>query len=143
MGELPTVCAEYWVKRSRKEHRCTECGGTIKKGWRYWRCAGLWDGVWETFRMHQVCNLIYEGQRDYWLKDCEVHPEERPAFGEMVAMASEDAGAIEGFPPYWPQGVYIDRRELAAYVEEHNDGQRSDENKEAAGAKPLGEESGT
>lgn len=40
---------------ARKEHRCCECGGVIKSGERYARCAGKWDGDLSCYRQHVAC----------------------------------------------------------------------------------------
>lgn len=74
-GESPT--AYRLVKRTaRKEHRCCECRGVIKKGERYNYHSGVWEGDPQAFKVCVDC----EGLRDRVMKDCELFPEEAPAF---------------------------------------------------------------
>lgn len=44
--------------RARKEHRCSECHGTIKRGETYTRIASLYDGRWTTIRRCEDCSVI-------------------------------------------------------------------------------------
>lgn len=54
---------------ARKEHRCEECGGTIKVGEIYARCSGKWDGEFQSYVQHKACrdfvasiNIDYFGE---------------------------------------------------------------------------------
>ena len=46
------------VVKARKEHRCCECGETIKKGEKYELVKGLWDGSWSTYKTCEMCVRI-------------------------------------------------------------------------------------
>jgi len=46
------------VIKARKEHVCGECRETIKKGEKYERVKGLWDGYWGTFNTCVPCMRI-------------------------------------------------------------------------------------
>lgn len=39
----PEICETRWP-RARKEHRCGECGATVRKGEEYQRISGKYDG---------------------------------------------------------------------------------------------------
>lgn len=41
--------------KARKEHKCCECGGTIRRGERHKRVSSLYDGRWSTFRRCADC----------------------------------------------------------------------------------------
>jgi len=43
------------VQRSRKPHRCDECGGPIFKGEPYERTVGKWEGHMMTLRCCEPC----------------------------------------------------------------------------------------
>ena len=58
MCDSPTLYEEV-QRKSRKEHRCTECGCTIKKGVMYYDIKGLWDGEWGNYKAHKDCHELY------------------------------------------------------------------------------------
>jgi len=51
-----TPASVYWPSRpiARKPHRCEECGREIRRGERYERVRGIWDGHPDTF-----CTCVY------------------------------------------------------------------------------------
>ena len=53
-AELPSVMDETYPKANRK-HRCCECGSDIKKGDKYQKVKGCWDGEWQTFKTCMDC----------------------------------------------------------------------------------------
>ena len=40
---------------ARKEYKCCECGGAIRRGERYERVNGVWDGGMSTFKTCLYC----------------------------------------------------------------------------------------
>ncbi len=52
--EIPQFFSER-VSISRKEHKCCECGRSIRKGMKYWYCSGKWDGRVSGFKQHIEC----------------------------------------------------------------------------------------
>lgn len=53
-GDEPAVSVEAW-RTAKREHRCCECGDTIKPGERYQHVRGLWEGKWDTFKTCSEC----------------------------------------------------------------------------------------
>lgn len=52
---------EFYVEEypiSRKEHECCECGELIKKGQKYQKVAGKWDGDFQTYKTCMTCVKI-------------------------------------------------------------------------------------
>jgi hypothetical protein len=43
------------TRRARKEHRCCECLGTIRKGESYTFCSGIWDNEPASFKTCPDC----------------------------------------------------------------------------------------
>ena len=67
------------IIKSRKEHRCNECGVTIPFGQNYQRIKGKWDGRILTYKICTICseirNVLFDDQIYYtelWdnLSDC-------------------------------------------------------------------------
>ncbi len=58
IDEPSDVWSETTV-RARKPHRCFECDRTIPAGVRYVRFGSLFDGHWDTFRMHYECRVLW------------------------------------------------------------------------------------
>ena len=40
---------------ARKEYRCEWCGETILKGEKHYKYAGMWEGDFQNWRMHDEC----------------------------------------------------------------------------------------
>lgn len=53
-GEQPEWCHARFCK-ARKEHRCCECGETIRKGERFEYTSGKWDGEIQAFKTCAYC----------------------------------------------------------------------------------------
>lgn len=51
-------CDEWRV--SRKEHRCSGCDETIRKGDTYHHCKGLWDGYFAEYKHCGRCWAMLE-----------------------------------------------------------------------------------
>ncbi len=62
--------ATVWREQERKairEHRCSDCGGIIRKGERYHSMANLFDGEWTTAKQCADCTfLIHEVGRTFF-----------------------------------------------------------------------------
>ena len=74
--------------RARKEHRCCECGNPIRKGCRYERVSGIWDGRPARFKTCLICRFIrhrWKGTRSHW-------SESDVAFGELYLTIRESVG---------------------------------------------------
>lgn len=53
-------------RKANREHRCSDCGGTITKGERYKRIASLYDGQWSTEKRCADCQfMIHEVERTF------------------------------------------------------------------------------
>lgn len=57
LGVVAECFSEKMVK-ARKEHKCCECGETIKKGETHEVASALWDGDWGTYRTCAICRTI-------------------------------------------------------------------------------------
>jgi len=69
--EGPSIYNESFPK-SRKEHKCCECGEVIPVGVKYHKVEGLWDGSFSTYK---TCMFCYEMR--------EKHLEHGFIFGEL------------------------------------------------------------
>jgi hypothetical protein len=58
VGDSSDVWDEEMV-RARKPHRCDECRTEIPTGVRYIRIGSLYEGQWETLRMHFECRVLW------------------------------------------------------------------------------------
>lgn len=69
----------YWLgnPRARKEHKCCECRGVIRKGEKYHVIAGLWD-EWGCYKTCSECETL----RDLVCASVD-HRDDCPAFGEL------------------------------------------------------------
>lgn len=47
------------VQRARKPYKCDECDAPIPAGVRYVRIGSLFDGHWETMRVHWECLQLW------------------------------------------------------------------------------------
>jgi len=56
-GEYPDFYTET-KPVARKEHKCCECHGSIRKGDQYKKITGKWDGRIETYRTCPDCQVI-------------------------------------------------------------------------------------
>lgn len=73
-GEFPT--AYQMIKRTaRKDHRCCECRGVIRKGERYNYHSGIWEGEPCAYKVCVDCEAL----RDQVRRDCELFDDEVPA----------------------------------------------------------------
>lgn len=59
-GEPCDVWREGQVQRSRKPHRCCECGDVIPAGSRYCYAFSVYDGMPNTFRRCASCATLAE-----------------------------------------------------------------------------------
>ena len=85
--------ADVWnqrVIRSRKEHKCEECGDAIAKGKIYERTSMLFEGRWST---HITCARCANIRDEYFTCGCEM--------GNMVEDFRECFGFDyrDGIPP--------------------------------------------
>lgn len=49
--------------RARKEYRCDECFAPIPKGVKYIRIGSLYEGSWDTLRVHWECLVLWGAVR--------------------------------------------------------------------------------
>ena len=109
MCDLPEFYTETYPK-GRKEHRCEECGGTIRKGQRHFAIPGKWSGIVQTIRQHLLCHEL-------WIK-CR---EEQESWGlcgdELLAFGGlfEDLEQGGVTPDWWPTGVSVSREALREF----------------------------
>lgn len=59
MSDGPSVSRDTFP-RARKEHRCDGCHGTIRRGDRYLRCFGVWEGDASTWKYCAACKLLID-----------------------------------------------------------------------------------
>lgn len=53
--------AEAWKevrRKARKDHRCEECRGLIRRGSTYTYVSAIWDGRPNSYKMHTVCHDV-------------------------------------------------------------------------------------
>lgn len=93
MCEIPEVCCHNKPK-ARKEHKCGECHGIIKKGEIYHMYHGIHDGTPFRAKICTHCEVIVEIFRAE-----AVDAEDGPAFGELYeyVFESRDKGFIKTF----------------------------------------------
>ena len=60
------------VCKSRKQHRCSYCGGSIAAGSMYYKIAGKCDGDFTFARGHQDCCAMWEEAYSIWRRDGEL-----------------------------------------------------------------------
>lgn len=61
------VHSPFWrqeTRRARLVHRCDECGFPIMRGERYVCTSGKWDGEFEMYRAHELCELLAASLQD-------------------------------------------------------------------------------
>lgn len=81
MCNMPSVFEEKYPT-ARKEHKCYECGATIRVNEKYHFAKGCWDGKWEQFKTCLICNdLRYDLKNDDGML---------PPFGDLGEWAAED-----------------------------------------------------
>ena len=88
MCEVPS-CYVKEVIRARKDHKCCECHGWIRRGEHYHKHHGVWDGSGFTFKVCIECDLL----RTDIDKDVSI-VEERTAFGQLTESVFE-CGKLE------------------------------------------------
>jgi ASC-1-like (ASCH) protein len=59
-SDYPPTFYERKIVNGRKEHRCSECLRTIKKGEQHEYAKGLWEGDFSQFRTCQTCRAMVE-----------------------------------------------------------------------------------
>ena len=84
MCEMPTAYRMV-VRVARNPHRCCECRGVIPAGESYNYHSGVWDGRPAAFKVCVDCDAL----RDRIEKECDLHMDEFPAFGELRDCAEE------------------------------------------------------
>lgn len=57
-GAIAWNCYKRVIRTARKEHKCYECGDTIKKGEQYYVHTGLADGDWMRVKNCSICERI-------------------------------------------------------------------------------------
>ena len=85
MSEQPE-CWLHVQPTARKDHKCSECFGVIRKGETYHRISGVWEGTPETFKRCRVCHeIIEELDRDADIED-------GVTMGNLIEFVSESGG---------------------------------------------------
>lgn len=83
----PSVQTET-VRKAAKDHRCYECGETIRKGDLYQVTSGVWDGRGDSFKWCDTCTTIAN-------LAASVHPGFCYPFGSMLEALEECVLAYE------------------------------------------------
>jgi hypothetical protein len=65
--DRPDFYKQVW-KKANKEHRCCECGYTVKKGEVYEHVTSMYDGSISTFKTYERCVDLRDS-----LGDCYQH----------------------------------------------------------------------
>lgn len=50
--------------KARKPYRCEYCLGPIPQGERHFKWAGVYDGEWQSWRMHEECHEDWDLNSD-------------------------------------------------------------------------------
>jgi len=58
--EPPEFCTVKTITRSKKRHRCCECGREIMPGSEYRRISGKWDGEFNKYAQCERCMEIWD-----------------------------------------------------------------------------------
>ncbi len=58
--DYPEFVDEVLVQKSRKDHKCDDCGDTITTGSKYMAVFGKWDGEVESFKVCRKCHYHRE-----------------------------------------------------------------------------------
>lgn len=58
-GDLPSIIDDGWIY-ARRNHRCCECGATIKRDDEYKMTIGVWDDEVESYRQCELCGRVYD-----------------------------------------------------------------------------------
>lgn len=82
--DQPDFYKRVWRKAS-KEHRCCECGYTIKKGETYEYVSGKWDGSLGSYKTCERCVDLRAS-----LGDCYEHRGLFEDYGEQIAYVVDD-----------------------------------------------------
>jgi hypothetical protein len=93
MCDLPEVYALDYPT-ARKEHRCCECRGVIRKGEKYYKHHGIWDHEPAEFKVCAECEELRKRA------DAEVaHCEDMTAFGQLyeTVFESRDLALITAY----------------------------------------------
>lgn len=54
----------HYHRKARKPYRCTMCCKMINKGETYYRVAGIWQGEWQNWAAHDICEKLYTKSTD-------------------------------------------------------------------------------
>lgn len=97
--------------KARKEHTCSECRLPIEKKEQYYRLETLYDGSWETSKLHLSCKdyrkMVYDHERE---EGCD-YMESWPPIGELDETMIQRITEIEGWEEYHE---HCDRRRKIA-----------------------------
>ena len=74
MSEFPK-CYVLVKRQARKDHKCCECHGVIRKGETYNYHSGVWDGSPASYKVCVDCDAL----RARVVKDCDLFDDEIPA----------------------------------------------------------------
>lgn len=61
------IHSPFWRQETRSArlvHRCDECGFPIMRGEKYVITSGKWDGDFEMYRAHELCELLAASLKD-------------------------------------------------------------------------------
>lgn len=101
---------EFYHKETptaKKEHKCGECGSTIKVGERYERVYGKWDGDISTFKTCSDCVEVRDTLS------------EMPCFCWSHGGLSEDVGNQFAYASFTPGERFAYLRVVAAHRKRH------------------------
>jgi hypothetical protein len=90
--DTPTI-SRTTTRKARVEHKCLECGVTIRPGEGYVENAQLAEGAWATWKCCAACQALYG---EYWdLTDCCAVVGD---FAQEIADFAGDCGRIADVP---------------------------------------------
>lgn len=98
MSDAPVVWKVQAV-RSRKEHRCTECGRVIEQGELHEYVWGVWDGDPNHIRTCAECTEVRDDLREDLLSAGGLYIEEvyeEIAYGNLQNALAENITALAG-----------------------------------------------
>jgi hypothetical protein len=117
LGEYSVIWDEK-RQRARKTYRCEHCDRAITPGTSYIRIGSLYDGSWDTIRIHAECDAVCEFIKQHI---CEAHGERGTI---MIGELNEEITSLEEYvAPRLSQGEADELHSMGIEVEESDEGE--------------------
>lgn len=112
-----TVQESKTIKKSRKAHRCDDCGNVIPIGSSYRSVFSVYEGDASTVKICDKCQSLRQGIVLVELAEGCHQNEAEPLLGAMFEQIAESEGA--GDSHYLKRLVELGRHDDAAWLAEH------------------------